>query len=248
MALHNIEPLSDTQEPILLLIDTSTTACSSAIVCGEHIITSKVLSPEHGAQASTALAPMVNEQLEILATQSLGLSAIAVSAGPGSYTGLRVGSSFAKGLCFGLSIPLIEVSTLELLATQARLIKGISGADKRLYPMIDARRMEVYTACFDGDGKRLSADSPLILSSEEDLTNQTPDSYCYFVGDGAGKVRGLWEAGSYEILDDIYPEASYMASLALGAYRDKRFVDLAYWTPNYLKEYIATIAKNKVIN
>lgn len=235
-------------KPVILLIDTATQTTSVALTHGERLVAHRVSSPEQQGQASALLAPMVDSLLQTVRAEGLRLDAVALSAGPGSYTGLRVGSSLAKGLCFGFGIPLIASSTLEIMVEQLRAErKTLEGEELRIYPMIDARRMEVYTACFDASGKRLSPDEPLILSAEEPLSELSKYKH-YFIGDGASKVEGLWEMGDYEIHAHIRPDAQYMRLLALRAYHAGGFVDLAYWTPNYLKEYVATIGKNKVLH
>ena len=113
--------------------------------------------------------------------------------------------------------------------------------------MIDARRMEVYTAAFSTQGERLEEDHPLVL--EADLPPTLEKGKHLFVGDGAGKVRGLWQELEYEVWDEGFtPSAQGMIHLASHAFREKIFVDIAYWTPNYLKDYVAVVAKNKVLN
>ena len=215
---------------MILCIETSTTKCSVALGLGAELLAAReVESPEGGHAA--ALAPMVDELLAELRQQGKSLSAVAVSAGPGSYTGLRIGASLAKGLCLGYSVPLIAIDTLELLAHQAKRALPV-GRTATIFPLSDARRMEVYAAKFDHSGLRLQEDFAPIL-----------------VGNGATKTRGLWPEHSYEVWDEGFaPIAEAMVTLATSAFERGDFADTAYWTPNYLKDYVAVIAKNKVLN
>ena len=204
---------------MILCIETSTTKCSAALGRGKEILASREAESPEGGHAA-ALAPMVDELLEVLRShEGASLSAIAVSAGPGSYTGLRIGASLAKGLCLGYRVPLIAIDTLELLAHQAQCALP-EGRTATLFPLLDARRMEVY-----------AASDPILI------------------GNGATKARGLWPEHSYEVWDEGFaPTAEAMIALATVAFEREDFVDTAYWTPNYLKDYVAVIAKNKVLN
>lgn len=233
-------------EALLLLVDTATTVCSVALARGEQIVDERFAEPSEGRAISSLIAPMVDEVLRPLRASGERLDALALSAGPGSYTGLRGGSALAKGLCFGMQIPMIAISTLELMAEGYREKLGVSDRAVRIYPMIDARRMEVYTAGFDAEGVRLSPDVPLVLSAATPLEGL--DSYeHHFVGDGATKTEGLWQGFDYVVDGAFLPRASYMLRPALRAFERGNFVDLAYWTPAYLKEYVATVARNKVL-
>lgn len=230
---------------MILCIETSASTCSVAIGYGEQVFAEHTLSSPDGGHAAT-LAPLVDELLEKARHAGISISAVALSAGPGSYTGLRIGASLAKGLCFGLGLPLIAIDTLELIAHQA-ISQLPEGSHALLHPMIDARRMEVYTATFSASGERISEDHPLILEADQPLPTEAGRHI--FVGDGASKVRGLWEGFDYEVWDEGFaPLAKGMVHLAAHAFREKRFVDIAYWTPNYLKDYVAVVAKNKVLN
>lgn len=233
----------DSLFPVLLMIDTATSVCSVALSQGEVIIGERTNREATGQHASLA-APMAQELLDEVQRRGLCLDGVVLSQGPGSYTGLRIGSALAKGLCHGFGIPLIAVSTLELMADGYRRNHTLSD-ETYIYPMIDARRMEVYTALFGADGKRLSDDAPRILSADAPLQG-LGERPCVLLGDGASKAEGLWQ-GERQIVDTWLPEAKHMLHLGLEAYKGNRFVDLAYWTPSYLKEYKATIATNKVL-
>lgn len=225
------------------MIDTATSVCSVALSRGEEIIGERANYQATGQHASLA-APMVEALLAEAQRIGLSIDAVVLSQGPGSYTGLRIGSALAKGLCHGLSIPLIAVSTLELMADGYRRKHTLSD-DAYIYPMIDARRMEVYTAMFGADGKRLADDAPRVLTVDNPLQG-LGEHPCVLLGDGASKAEGLWQ-GEMQIVGTWMPEAKHMLHLGLEAYKAERFVDLAYWTPSYLKEYKATIATNKVL-
>ncbi|MDO4691633.1 MAG: tRNA (adenosine(37)-N6)-threonylcarbamoyltransferase complex dimerization subunit type 1 TsaB [Porphyromonadaceae bacterium] len=234
------------EHPVLLMIDTATPVCSLAIAHGEELIACHTEQDRRGEHAAVA-APIAEQLIRQLEERGLSPDAVVVSAGPGSYTGLRIGSSLAKGLCQGYGIPLIAISTLEMMA-QGYLANMPHPTDAvRLCPMIDARRMEVYTATFDAKGGRLSEDRPYVLSADALLDDEMRSHRYHFFGSGAGKCSGLWEGVDYVVAEDFIPEARYMHQLALEAYERGEFADLAYWTPNYLKEYVAVVAQNKVL-
>ncbi len=236
----------------LLMLDTSTSVCSVAISSGKEIIKSQLLKPEK-AEHAAILPPVVDEMLQELKKRELKLNAIVISSGPGSYTGLRIGSSLAKGLAHGLNIPLIAISTLEMMAKGYLEERGVSAEQSalRLMPMIDARRMEVYTNLYNSLGSALSSEEAMVLS-EESLPYQGLETMqLHLFGNGAKKCLGLWDklmTGGNIIIDaDFCPKAIDMLEPALEAYHKEDFADLAYWTPNYLKNYVAKIAKNKVL-
>ena len=231
---------------MILCIETSTTKCSAALGRGKEILASREAESPEGGHAA-ALAPMVDELLKALRSHDgASLSAIAVSAGPGSYTGLRIGASLAKGLCLGYRVPLIAIDTLELLAHQAQCALP-EGRTATLFPLLDARRMEVYAAEFTHTGERKQDDFAAILSPEAPIFGAASDPI--LIGNGATKARGLWPEHSYEVWDKGFaPTAEAMIALATASFEREDFVDTAYWTPNYLKDYVAVIAKNKVLN
>ena len=189
----------------------------------------------------------------MLAERGLSLSdcdAVCVSMGPGSYTGLRVGVSTAKGLCFGSGLPLIAVGTLDTLTAQA--LAGDPGQTddlKYIIPMVDARRMEVYTATFartpgEATFTQTTETAPAIIdeNSFADLLEEGP---CLFIGDGAGKCADVIKHPNARF-QQCNPMASAMLSPALDAYKEKRFEDVAYFEPFYLKEFVATVSKKKM--
>jgi len=187
------------------------------------------------------LSVFIAEAMEFLKISSQKPDAIAVSSGPGSYTGLRIGVSTAKGICYGLDIPLIAVSTLEVLTANAFQITG-TATNSLFCPMIDARRMEVYAAFYSQEGiiqREISADVIDENSYSEILENHS----VYFFGNGAEKCKTTLTHPNAKFIDGMYPLAQNMIVLAEKAYAEKKFVDVAYFEPFYLKEFYTTAAK-----
>ncbi len=232
--------------PLLLLIETSTEVCSVALSSGDKVIGSKV-SREAKAHARV-VAPMVNELLEELSVGINSIDAVVVSEGPGSYTGLRVGVSLAKGLCFGSSKPLISVSSVELIYNLAieHIRKGLlTGIDIKseffIIPMIDARRMEVYTAVYNNKGEQLE-DVQAKVVDETSFMKYREMGLTIFCGDGSEKVKDFIKGPNISYID-IESVAWGMVKTALNKYYSKKFEDVAYFEPFYLKDFIAGISK-----
>lgn len=225
--------------PRLLLIETSTSLCSTALAEDGRIVCSR-RSTEPRAHASLT-AVFVKEMLEESGWTVRELDAVAVSAGPGSYTGLRVGSSTAKGLCFGGQVPLIAVSTLDILARQA-IEAGLPEGCKAILPMVDARRMEVYTAVYSPEGARLTDISPVILN-ENSFADLFASGPVAVIGDAAEKFAPLRATADGSLFMQCCPEASAMLVPAMRKYEKKEFEDTAYFEPFYLKQFIATTPK-----
>lgn len=232
--------------PLLLLIETSTEVCSVALSSGDKVIGSRV-SREPKSHARV-VAPMVDELLSDSTFEMSSIDAVVVSEGPGSYTGLRVGVSLAKGLCFGSSKPLIAVSSLELLYNLAieHICKGLlPGVDISssffVVPMIDARRMEVYCAVFNQSGERLEEVQAKVVD-ENSFKSYTGRGVTVFCGDGSSKVKEVIR-DSNALFIDIESVARGMLKTALDRYYNKKFEDVAYFEPFYLKDFIAGISK-----
>ena len=210
----------------ILCIETSTSVCSAA-VCKDGALIKQCISYE-GSNHARLLPSYIEELLSFTREQHLSLDAVALSEGPGSYTGLRIGTSTAKGLCYGLSVPLIPVPTLEVLCEAARQHSAFSIQHSDiLIPMIDARRMEVYTM-INGETKAV------VVESEESLIST--DESVYYFGDGAEKCT--------KVLTKIVPEAQYVGVLAerIASSNQQALISgqqLAYYEPFYLKEFIA---------
>ena len=225
----------------ILFIETSTELCSTAL--SED---GKIISVRENAERKHAslTAPFIKEMLDEHNLSVKDCSAVCVSMGPGSYTGLRVGVSTAKGLCFGAGLPLMAIGSLDTLVWQAIGENLVPEGCKYIVPMIDARRMEVYTAVFTPDGKQVTETEPKIID---------PDSYSdllaqgavLFIGDGAGKCADLIKSPAATFVQTC-PRAKSMLLPAEKLYAEKRFEDTAYFEPFYLKEFVPTISKKSV--
>lgn len=227
----------------ILHIETSTKIGSLAVSNKGRVIFNRIHTDDFAH--SSCLGVFLEEALNEVRSLGLCLQAVAVSEGPGSYTGLRIGVSTAKGLCYALNIPLIAIPSLKVL-TQEAIRQGVDAADYYC-PMIDARRMEVYAALYD---KQLH----VVRETQADIVEE--DSYrdflqkgkVAFFGDGSDKCRSVITSPNAVFVPGIYPTAEAMCDLSDELYREKQFVDTAYFEPFYLKEFQATVAKNKVIN
>jgi tRNA threonylcarbamoyladenosine biosynthesis protein TsaB len=225
--------------PHLLLLETSGKNCSVALADEAGILAMRSASAEHFIHAEQ-LHVMMNEIMAECNLPWNTLSAIAVSKGPGSYTGLRIGVSAAKGLCFALQIPLIALDTTEILALEASKVYSDAHI---IIPMIDARRMEVYAARFDGRGKRTSTDEAVVVD-ENTFTEFEPE-HLILTGDGAEKCQPLVD--SRVRIFPLLPRAEMMHALAMLAYNSKHFEDVAYFEPFYLKEYTPGTSRKSVL-
>lgn len=201
-----------------------------------------------GQTHATLLSQYVKEMLEYARSREIKIDAIAVSIGPGSYTGLRIGLSEAKGLAFGLDLPLIGVNTLQLMTVSTMFNHFIDEDDVLFVPMIDARRMEVYTAVYNPALGTVLEPQAMILDehSFEDLLQQ--GHTLVLMGNGSDKARQVITHEHVRFIEGIKPVAVDMMALAEKAYREQAFIDVAYSTPLYLKEFQATKPKNPVLN
>ena len=225
-----------------LLIETSTSLCSVALA-EDGRITAARESGEPRAHAALT-APFVQQVLAERGLRAADLDAVCVSAGPGSYTGLRVGVSTAKGVCFAAGVPLLSVGTLDVLVAQAAA-DGLLPADCRyVIPMIDARRMEVYTAVFTPDGRRLTEVEPRVIDAES-FRQERAEGPVLFIGDGAGKC-GETLAGPDAHFVQVCPRAAAMLVPALREFEAGNFRDVAYFEPFYLKDFVATVSRKKL--
>ena len=230
----------------IILIETSTALCSAALAEDGAIVSYKESSAPKAHASLTAV--FVQEMLSERGLTISDCDAVCVSMGPGSYTGLRVGVSTAKGLCFGSGKPLLSVGTLDTLVAQAvaerlTVIPGLTGDLRYIIPMVDARRMEVYTAVFD-HYRQITETSPMIID-ENSFAEQLAEGPCLFIGDGAGKCADVIRHPNAHFCQ-CWPKASAMLAPALAAYKEKRFEDVAYFEPFYLKEFVATVSKKKM--
>lgn len=220
----------------IIAIETSGKYCSVALI--HEGLAEFNREDDQEMNHASAIGPFVDSCVKEARRREWHIDAVAVSMGPGSYTGLRIGLSMAKGLCFSLGVPLIGVSTLKLLAVKAMFRNIDWQGDEILVPMIDARRMEVYTAAYDFRLNALINPCPLIL--EKDSYDALPSSKeVYFMGDGAEKSKEVLKGEKYHWLENVNPRAYDMTALAEKAFREKDFLDMAYSVPEYLKEYEA---------
>jgi tRNA threonylcarbamoyladenosine biosynthesis protein TsaB len=216
----------------IIHIETATTTCS--VAAGENGVLVAVRSVHDGYKHAENLLRIVEEVMQEAGWKNDELSAIAVSAGPGSYTGLRIGVSTAKGLCYALDIPLIAVSTLYSLASG--FLRQFPDSDALICPMLDARRMEVYTALFSKNLYRLKPDAPLIVDALESVPEILEQPIVFF-GDGAEKCEVVLAHPNANFNNSIQISAEDMVQSAFDSYQTQTFVDLAYFEPEYLKPY-----------
>jgi tRNA threonylcarbamoyladenosine biosynthesis protein TsaB len=229
-----------------LAIETSTKACSLVLTVDGQPVFERINLD--GASHSSLLGVFVFEAVKYARANNFDISAVAVSSGPGSYTGLRIGVSEAKGLCYGFGIPLIAIPTLKILAAGVRFSCGESlGEGSILCPMIDARRMEVYSALYDGNLNEIRPVQADIVD-ENSFREYLEHHPVVFFGDGSDKCRALIQSPNARFINSVYPAATAMIPLVEEAFAAEKFEDVAYFEPFYLKEFQATVAKNKVIN
>ncbi len=230
----------------ILNIETSTDVCSVALTSDGQVLDHT--ENYEGQTHATLLSKYVQEMLKYARSRELKLDAIAVSIGPGSYTGLRIGLSEAKGLAFGLQVPLIGVNTLQLM-TVSTMFNHFIDDDNPLYvPMIDARRMEVYTAAYTPALEAALEPQAMILD-EHAFDGLLQQGYTLvMMGNGSDKARQLFQNPGVKFIEGIKPVAVDMMALAERAWRQQDFIDVAYSTPLYLKEFQATKPKNPVLN
>lgn len=227
---------------VILNIETSTTVCSAALTAEGMVLCH--YEDFKGQNHAALLSGYVKRCLDWAREHEMKLDAVAVSMGPGSYTGLRIGLSEAKGLAFALDVPLIGVDTLELLAVSVMFNHEID-PEGLLAPMIDARRMEVYTAVYDFSLQPVMAPQPLILTEGDPYGELLDRGPVYFFGNGSDKAREVITSPSAHFISDIVPLATDMIALSERAYHRREFIDLAYSTPNYLKDFQGTKPKAK---
>lgn len=230
---------------VILNIDTTTNVCSAALTAEGMILCHA--EDFEGRNHAALLSGFIKKCLDFANERELKLEAVAVSLGPGSYTGLRIGLSEAKGLAYALDIPLIGVNTLELMATRVMFSTDDVDPDSILVPMIDARRMEVFTAAYDFGLSQLLAPQPLILNEDsygELLATGRP---VLFFGNGSDKAKAVISAHNAVFVPGVEPLAVDMVALAERAYARRDFLNLAYSTPLYLKDFQATKPKNTVL-
>jgi len=233
----------------ILNIETATPLCSVALAINGQVISQRETKEEksHAARLTVFIEEILEESNLLVSD----LDAVAVGKGPGSYTGLRIGVSAAKGLCFGSALPLIAVGTLKVLYQQVITDPGqfikelLTGQDLLLCPMIDARRMEVYTCLYNKQGDEIEPVSARIINPES-YNDRLSRHTILFFGSGMDKCHKVILEKHAVFVPDIYPHASSLAILAEEKYNQGIFEDIAYFEPLYLKDFITTTSKKSL--
>ena len=233
----------------ILLLETSTEVCSAALSINGKIVASR--EDSSGRNHAMQLTLFIDEVVHQAKISIQDLDAVAVSAGPGSYTGLRIGVSTAKGLCYGLHKPMIAIPSLEAMAhhviDQAAALSLPNSEEMLFCPMIDARRMEVYTALFQRNKDQIKETCAEIIDNTS-FSNYLNDHPIAFFGNGSSKCKAAIQHPNAIFLDHILASANYLAPLAEKAFNQQNFVDVAYYEPFYLKDFIATVPTKNIIH
>lgn len=227
---------------VILNIETSTNVCSVALTDNGLVL--EHFEDYKGQNHAALLSGYIKKCLDYLKEKDMKLEAVAVSIGPGSYTGLRIGLSEAKGLAYALDIPLIGIDTLKIMAVSVMFHHDVD-PDTLFAPMIDARRMEVYTSVLDIALNEQMKPSPLILD-ETSYSEWLNNNQLLFFGNGSNKAKDVINHPNARFIDNIDSLATDMLALSEMAFRRGEFLDLAYSVPAYLKDFQATTPKNKV--
>ncbi len=227
---------------VILNIDTTTSVCSAALTAEGMILCHD--EDFEGRNHAALLSGFVKKCLDFAAEKELQIEAVAVSLGPGSYTGLRIGLSEAKGLAYALGIPLIGVNTLELMASRVMFSVDDIEPETIFVPMIDARRMEVFTAAYDFGLQELMTPGPLVLDENSYSDIFAMERPVLLFGDGSDKAKFVISSSHATFVPGVVPLAVDMVALAERDYSRRKFIDIAYSTPLYLKEFQATKPKS----
>ena len=222
---------------MILCLETATTNCSVALsINGQEL----ALKEDYDVKYSHAerLHRYIEEVLAFAKVKKEQLTAIAVSKGPGSYTGLRIGVSAAKGLCYALDIPLISIPTLDSLSYQVKE----ANTGSYIIPMLDSRRMEVYSAIYYASHKQLRETQAQILESHS-FESYLEQGEVYFIGNGVAKFKEICQHPNAVFVDDKLPSAKELCSLSYKKFTESDFEDVAYFEPYYLKDFIAGVKK-----
>jgi tRNA threonylcarbamoyladenosine biosynthesis protein TsaB len=225
---------------MILCIETTSFVCSVALF--EQGVLVAIEESMEAKNHSTVMVPMIDQVLAKAHATYKDLKAIAVSAGPGSYTGLRIGVSTAKGLCSALDLPLIAVPTLQAIGLGFIRVQGLTKG--LVCPMFDARRMEVYCWLGDHEGKEKQAVQALIVD-EQSFSQELEQQEIYFIGEGSKKVAGVLSHHHAHFVPDFQPSARWLGVLAQKRWEEHQTEDLAYFEPFYLKETLVTVKKKQ---
>ncbi len=237
---------------IILNLETATTVCSVALAKDGELLALKEINGDYSHAEN--LTVFIEDVIQKSNINIKDIDAVAVSKGPGSYTGLRIGVSTAKGLCYSLDKPLIAINTLEHISLSVLKTINNSGSEQSTIalannlfcPMLDARRMEVYCALFDSNNKCVMPTSALIID-ENSFVEYLKERIIYFFGDGATKCKEVLSVNKNAMfIDDIVPSAKNMIPLSELAFNNKQFEDVAYFEPLYLKDFVAGKKKGEL--
>ena len=227
---------------MILCLETATPSCSVALVHNGEVLACE--EDPKGQNHSEKITLFIDKVMKKAGISYNDLDAVAVSMGPGSYTGLRIGVSTAKGICYAVSKPLIAVETLQAMAyggsvvVKGRFLHSQSSVEMTLVPMIDARRMEVYAAIFDENVNKIK-DTEAIIIEGNSFSELKKDHHLYLFGDGADKCAELFENDDkITVIKEFYCSANYMNVIAQRKLDNKDFVDVAYFEPFYLKDFV----------
>lgn len=226
-----------------ILIETTSEVCSVALTIDGQLILNFISS--ESMNHARLLPVYIQEAINYVHTHKIILDAVCISEGPGSYTGLRIGCSTAKGLCYALNCKLISINTLKLIAQITKNVHHIT--DGYICPAIDARRMEVYTALYNCNLTDIKPASATILD-DSFCMEYAKNNNVYICGNGAEKCKKLKLHNNIKIITDIIPTANQMVNLAIEQYTNSKFENIAYYEPFYLKEFQATTPSNKLYN
>ncbi len=224
---------------VILNLETSSTNCSVCLAKDGVILAMKELNSENYSHAEK-LHVFIEEVMREANLKTQDLEAVAVSKGPGSYTGLRIGVSAAKGLCYALGVPLVSVSTLKSMASQ---LKGVD-EDAIIIPVLDARRMEVYSAVFDNHLNHVRETKAEIID-EQSFEKYISSTSVHFLGSGAEKIKGIFNSDNLTFHLDVVPSAKEMALISFDKFKNQDFEDVAYFEPYYLKDFVLQTKKDK---
>ncbi|SKB38912.1 tRNA (adenosine(37)-N6)-threonylcarbamoyltransferase complex dimerization subunit type 1 TsaB [Maribacter arcticus] len=224
---------------VILNLETSSTNCSVCLAKDGVILAMKELNSENYSHAEK-LHVFIEEVMNEAALKMQDLEAIAVSKGPGSYTGLRIGVSAAKGLCYAMDVPLVSVSTLKSMASQLKSVDE----DALVIPVLDARRMEVYSAVFDNHLNQVRETKAEIID-EQSFEAYIGSTSVHFLGSGAEKIKGIFNSDNLTFHLDVVPSAKEMALISFDKFKNKDFEDVAYFEPYYLKDFVLQTKKDK---
>ncbi|NQV52047.1 MAG: tRNA (adenosine(37)-N6)-threonylcarbamoyltransferase complex dimerization subunit type 1 TsaB [Flavobacteriales bacterium] len=228
---------------LILNIESSTTVCSVSLAQDGMVLLSREV--DEGYSHAENLAVFVDEVLKEKGVSTAQLDAVSVSRGPGSFTGLRIGVSLAKGLCYGAGVPLLSIDTLQLMCMHPLVQKQIADDEKvMLCPMLDARRMEVYAAVYDPSLQIQREVAPVILEADS-FQEELKEGGLVFFGNGSDKFRELVDHVNAYFVSEVGPSALHMATLSEAAYQLDEFEDVAYFEPFYLKAFQGTTPKKR---